>query len=72
MYYVYTVENYRAGTLTISGINGLQRVVDGQKANFLAVELVDIFEIEDWGIYLANKKVNQLINEDNKAKYYYD
>ena len=47
MYYVYTVENYRAGTLTISGINGLQRVVDGQKANFLAVELVDIFEIED-------------------------
>lgn len=43
MYQVCAVENHGAGTLTISGIDGLKRVVDGQKADSLAVELVDTF-----------------------------
>ncbi len=72
MYRVRAVEDHGAGTLTISGTDGLKRVVDGQEADSLAVELVDTFEVEDLGIDLADEEVYQLINEANNAEYYYD
>lgn len=72
MYKVRVVENHRAETITISGTNRRKRVVDEQKINFLAVELVDLAEVKDLGIDFADKKVYQLINDANKAKYYYD
>lgn len=72
MYQVCAVEDHGAGTLIISGTDGLKRVVNGQEANLLAVELVDIFGIEDLGINLANEKVYQLINKANNAEYCYD
>lgn len=72
MYRVCAVEDHRAGTLTISGTDGLRRVVDSQEADSLAVKLVDTFEVEDLRMDLADKEVYQLINEANKAKYYYD
>lgn len=43
-----------------------------QKADLLAVELVDTFEVEDLGMNLAAEEVYQLINEANNAEYYYD
>lgn len=72
MYRVRAIENHRAGTLTISGTNRIKRVVDGQEANSLAVELVNTFEVEDLGIDLANEKVYQLLNKVNNTEYYYD
>ncbi len=49
------VEDYGAGTLTISGIDGLKRVVDSQEADSLAVELVDALEVEDLGMDFADE-----------------
>lgn len=72
MYRVRAVEDHGAGTLTISGTDGRKRVVDGQEANFLAVELVDLAEVKDLGIDLADEEVYQLINDANKAEYYYN
>lgn len=72
MYWICIVKDHEAGTLTISGTNKVKRVVDGQKADLLNIELVNIFEVEDLRIDLANKKVYQLINEANNAEYYYD
>ena len=72
MYRVRAVENHGAGTLTISGTDELKRVVDGQKADSLAIELVNALEVENLGMDLADEKVYQLIDKANKAKYYYD
>lgn len=72
MYRVRAVEDHGAGTLTISGTDGLKRVVDGQEADSLAVELVDAFEVEDLGMDLADEEVYQLIDKANEAEYYYD
>ena len=69
---MYAVEDHGARTLTISGTDGLKRVVDRQEADSLAVELVDIFEIEDLGMDLAHEELYQLIDEANKAEYYHD
>ena len=72
MYGVCAVEDYGAGTLTISSIDGLKRVVDGQEADSLAVELVNALEIEDLEMDLADEEIYQLIDRANEAKYYYD
>lgn len=72
MYKLCEIEDYEAKTLTISGTKGLKRVVDNQKADFLAVKLVNTLEIKDLGIDLADKEVYQLINEANEAECYYD
>lgn len=48
----------------------MNRVFDGQKADFLAVEIVNILEVKDLGINLGNKEVYKLINKVNEAKYY--
>ena len=58
--------------MTVINTDGLKQVIDGQKANSLAIELVDTFEVEDLEIDLADKRVYQLINEANNAEYYYD
>lgn len=50
MYKIYTIENYKAGTLIISNIDGLKRVVKSQKTDFLTVKLVDALKIEDFRI----------------------
>lgn len=72
MYRVQAVKNHRAGTLTISGTRGRKRVVDGQEANFLVVELVDTAEAEDLGMDFTDEEVYQLINDANEAEYSYD
>ena len=72
MYRVRAVENHGAGTLTINGTDELKRVVDGQEADSLAVELVDAVEVEDLGMDLADEKIYQLIDKANEAKYYYN
>ncbi len=72
MYRVRAVEDHGAGTLTISGTDGCKRVVDGQEASSLAVELVDTTEVEDLGMDLADEEVYQLIDDANEAEYYYD
>ena len=72
MYRVCAVEDHSAGALIISGTNGLKRVVDGQEADLLVIELVDTFEIEDLEMDLADKKVYHLISKANNAEYYYD
>ena len=72
MYQVRAVEDHGAGTLTISSTDRLKRLVDGQEADLLAVELVDTFRVEDLGIDLADEEVYQLINKANNAEYYYD
>lgn len=58
--------------MIIIGTNRLKQVVDSQKTDLLTIQLVDIFEIEDLEINLANKKVYQLINKANNTKYYYN
>lgn len=72
MYQVCTIKDYGAGTLTISGIDGLKQMVNSQKADFLAIELVDTLKIEDLKMDLAVKKIYQLINKVNNVEYYYD
>lgn len=72
MYRVRAVEDHRAGTLTISGTDGLKRVVNGQEAESLAVELIDTLEVENLGMDLADEEVYQLIEDANEAEYYYD
>ena len=72
MYWVRVVKDHEAGTLTINGTDGLKQVVNSQKADLLAIELVDTFEVEDLKIDLADKKVYQLINKANNAEYYYN
>lgn len=69
---IYAVKDYSIGTLTINDINRLKQVVDNQKADLLTIDLVDTFEIEDFKINLAHKKIYQLINKANNAKYYYN
>lgn len=69
MYRVCAVEDYGAGTLTISGIDKQKRIVDGQEANPLAVQLVDRFEVEDLEIVMIDKEIYQLIDNANKAEY---
>lgn len=65
-------EDHKVGTLIISNTDKYKKVVDRQKANFLAIELVDLAKVEDLGIDLTDKKVYQLIDHANKAEYYYD
>lgn len=72
MYRVYAVKNYRAKTLTINSRNWLKKVVNGQEADFLMIELVDALEVEDLRMDLDNKKVYQFIDKANEAKYYDD
>lgn len=67
MYRVRAVEDHRAGTLTISGTDGLKRVVNGQEAESLAVELIDTLEVENLGMDLADEEVYQLIDDANEA-----
>ncbi len=57
MYRVRAVEDNGAGTLTINGTNRLKRVVDGQEADSLAVELVNALKVEDLGMDLADEEV---------------
>lgn len=66
------IKDYRVGTLTICDTNKIKRVVDGQKANLLAVKFVDTFKIEDLEIDLVDKEVYQLINKANNAEYSYN
>lgn len=63
---------YSVKILIISSINELKQVVDNEKADLLDIKLVDKFEIEDLKMNLANKKIYQLINKANNAKYYYN
>ncbi len=72
MYRVRVVEDHGAGTLTIYGIDRLKRVVDGQEADSLAVELVDALEVENLGMDFDDEEVYQLIDEANEAEYHYD
>lgn len=69
---MHVVEDHKAKTFIISETDGCKRVVDGQEINFLAVKLVNLAEIEDLEIDLVDKKVYQLIDDANKAEYYYD
>lgn len=66
------IKDHKVKTLTISSKNVYKKGVNRQKANFLVIKLVDLVEIEDLKINFANKKVYQLINDTNKAKYYYN
>lgn len=72
MYQVCAVKNHGARSLTIRDIDQGKKVIDSQKVDMLMVELVDIFEVEDLEMDLADKKVYQIINKTNNAKYYYD
>lgn len=72
MYRVYIIKDYRVKTFTISNINRYKKVIDRQKANFLVVKLVNLAKFEDLRIDLADKEVYQLINDANKAEYYYN
>lgn len=72
MYRVYIVKDYKVKTFTISSINRYKKVIDRQKANFLVVKLVNLAKFEDLRIDLADKEVYQLINDANKAEYYYN
>lgn len=72
IYRVCAVEDHRTWTLTISSIDGRKRIINSQKANFLAVELINILEIKNLGIDLVNEKIYQLIDDINKAEYYYN
>lgn len=69
---MHAVENHEARTLTISSTNRCKKIVDEQKTNFLVVKLIDLAEIEDLEMDLADKKVYQLIDNANEAEYYYD
>lgn len=57
MYKVYTIENHKAKTHTIYNTNRHIKVVDRQKANFLAVKLVNWAKTQDLRINLTNIKV---------------
>lgn len=57
MYQICAVEDHKAGILTISVTKRLKQVVDSQETDLWANELVNIIEIEDLKINLANKKV---------------
>ena len=72
MYRVLAVEDHRAGTLTISGTDGLKRVVDDHEADSLTVELVNALEVEGLGMDLADEEVYQLIDKANETEYHYD
>lgn len=72
MYKICVVKDHGAGTLTISCTDGLKRVFDDQKANFLAVGFVNDLKLEDLGINLADEEVYQLIVKANKAEYSYN
>lgn len=47
-------------------------MINNQKTYLLAIELVDMFEIEDLEINLVDKRLYQLINKTNNAKYYHN
>lgn len=72
MYWVCIIKDHRAKTLTISGTNRIIRIVDGPKVDMLAIELDNTFDIEDFGMDLADKMIQLLINKANNAEYYYD
>lgn len=55
MYWVRRVKDYELATLTINSTDKLKQIIDNQETDLLAIELVDIFEIEDLKIDLANK-----------------
>lgn len=55
------VENYRARILTISGTDRYKKIVNGQEVNFLAIELVDKFEVKDLGINWVDKEIYSLL-----------
>lgn len=72
IYKVYVVEDHEAATLHINDTDKLKRVFDSQEAVFLTIKLVDTLEVKDLGINLADKKIYQLIDKANKARYYYN
>lgn len=72
IYRVCAIEDYRTGILTIGSTNKLEKVVDGQKTDFLAIEPVDMLEVKDLRMNLADEMVYELINKANEAKYYYN
>lgn len=67
MYSVYVVKDYKDRVLTISSINGINIIVNDQKADLLAAYLVNIFELKDLGINLADKKIYHLIDKVNNT-----
>lgn len=67
IYKIYAVKNPNISILTINSINKMKRVVNNQEIDFLAIELLDVFEIKDFRINLADKKIDQLIDKTNKA-----
>lgn len=71
IYRVLVIKVHKAKTFTINGRNEHKRVVDGQKANFFIVKLMNLAEIEDLRINLTDKKIYQVINDANKTEYYY-
>lgn len=54
MYKICTFKDYKTKTLTINSINKLKKVVNGQEINFLAVKLMNVFEIKYLRINFAN------------------
>lgn len=66
------VENHKARNLTINNRDECKRIVNRQKTNFLAIELVNLTEVKDLKINLTDEQIYQLINNANKAKCYYD
>lgn len=72
MYRVYIVKNYKAKTFIINSIDKYKKVINRQKANFLVVMFINLAGFENLRINLVDKKVYQLINDANKAEYYYN
>lgn len=66
------IKVHKARTFTINGRNEHKRVVNRQKANFFIVKLMNLAKIKDLRINLADKKIYRIINNANKAEYYYD
>lgn len=72
IYRVCIIQDHGARTLIINGINGRKRVVNRQEVNFLVVELVNLAEIENLEIDLADEEVYQLFHDVNEAEYYHN
>lgn len=45
MYRVHMFKDYGAGTFTINSIYRGKKVIDSQEANFLAIKLINIFQV---------------------------
>lgn len=71
MYKMLVVKNHWIKTFIISSTNRCKKVVYKQKTNFLVVKFVDLANIKDLEIDLADKKLYLLDNDANKVKYCY-